>query len=312
VTGANGNTMSQLTGDDGSGRVWHCVLRSQTRAGIDEASFVLTAVGVEHHIGRDGWEWSLWTPDHAYARARQQLEQYRIENLPAGRPRPMLPVVDSGWPGVIGFLLVIWMLPTLEAQMVFGWDWREAGHMQAGRVMAGEWWRTITALTLHGDIAHLLGNSIFGGLFGWFLGRTMGSGVGWLLVVLCGALGNGLNAWLQADAFRSVGASTANFAALGLLSAFIWRRGYFRNVRWQRSFAPIAAGIALLAFTGVGGENTDIVAHFTGFTCGIACGVLVARVDLARLGAREQWLAGAAALVLIAIAWLLAGSAGAT
>jgi rhomboid protease GluP len=289
---------------------WQCIYRSDDRRRVDEAGFVLTAVGIDHHVGREDHQWSLWVPLALTAPAQRELDQYWLENRP--RIAPPLTTVDSGWPGVLGFLLVIWMLPTLEHQFVFGWDWREAGHLHAGRVMAGEWWRTITALTLHGDIAHLIGNSIFGALFGVFLGRNIGSGLAWLLVVICGALGNGLNAVLQPEAFRSVGASTANFAALGLLAAFVWRRGYYRNVRWQRSFAPVAAAIALLAFTGVGGERTDVVAHFTGFGFGLLFGALVAGVDLRRFGTRSQLLAGTAAIALVAGAWWFAGTVWAT
>jgi rhomboid protease GluP len=288
---------------------WQCIFRSRNRSRVDEAGFVLTAVGIDNHIGREDDQWSLWVPQEQSTRAEGELERYRRENLPPGAA-PTLTTVDSGWPGVFGFLLIIWMLPTLEHNALFGWEWREVGHMQAGLVMGGEWWRTITALTLHGDIAHIIGNSIFGALFGLFLGRSVGSGLGWLLVVISAALGNGLNAWLQPDPFSSVGASTATFAALGLLAAFVWRRGYFRNVRWQRSFAPIAAAIALLAFTGIGGERTDVVAHFTGFAFGILFGLLAAGVELRRLGRHGQLLAGAAALALVLLAWWLAGTSG--
>ncbi len=287
---------------------WRCVRRGRHRRPIDDAGFVLTALGIEHHIGFEEGQWCVWVPLELAERAEAELDSYQRENA-RGRGPAALTTIDNGWAGVIAFLCVIWALPTLEAHDFFGWAWREAGHMHAGRVMDGEWWRTVTALTLHGDIGHIIGNSVFGALFGFFLGRHMGSGLAWLLVVICGGLGNGLNAWLQADAFRSVGASTATFAAVGLLASFVWRRGYYRNLRWQRSFAPIAAAIALLAFTGIGDETTDVVAHFTGFGFGIVAGQIAARFDVALLGTRGQAVAGAAALGIIALAWILAGNA---
>ena len=85
------------------------------------------------------------------------------------------------------FLLVIWLLPSLEAAATFGWNWRSIGSMDAGLVASGQWWRTVTALTLHGDLGHLMGNSLFGAVFGMFAGRHLGSGLAWLLVLLCGA-----------------------------------------------------------------------------------------------------------------------------
>ena len=39
-------------------------------------------------------------------------------------------------------------------------------------------------------------------LFGLFVGRYLGSGFGWLLVLISGALGNALNAWLRSEERR--------------------------------------------------------------------------------------------------------------
>jgi asparagine synthase (glutamine-hydrolysing) len=68
------------------------------------------------------------------------------------------------------------------------------------------------------------------------------------------------------------------------------------------------AAIALLAFTGIEGENVDIVAHIAGLVVGIACGAAVASFDVARLGTGWQLLCGIATLGAVASAWLLAGS----
>lgn len=288
---------------------WVSLERAYRRGAIAELSLVLTAMDVEHVVERDGYAWRLWVPETLAEHAADQLTRYRHEN----RPRFVIPVewpqVDSGWAGVVMYLLIIWLVPVLDDALAFGWDWREQGVMQAGAVTNGEWWRTVTALTLHADLGHVIANSAFGAVFGLFVGRYLGSGFGWLLVVLAAALGNALNAWLQADPFRSIGASTATFAALGLVAAFVWRRGHYRGANLRRSFAPIFAGIAMLAFTGVGSERTDIFAHFFGFGCGVGFGVAAAQFDLARLGRSGQWLAGAAAIALVAVSWMLAGTA---
>jgi membrane associated rhomboid family serine protease len=112
-----------------------------------------------------------------------------------------------------------------------------------------------------------------------------------------------LNALVQPPAFSSIGASTATFAALGLVATFVWRRGYLRKRDWKRSFAPVFAAVALLAFTGTGGENTDVLGHLAGFVAGVLTGFAVARFDLRRLGKSGQWLAGGATLLLVAGAW---------
>ncbi|HEX7035273.1 MAG TPA: rhomboid family intramembrane serine protease [Pseudomonadales bacterium] len=269
---------------------------------------MLSAVGVPHLIDFDGHEWCLWVDSNDVPAANLELDRYDRENRRAQPVRRAAVVVDSGWVGVLGYLLVIWALPSLEGSHAFGWRWREAGVMDAALVQAGEWWRTVTALTLHGDLAHLIGNSLFGAVFGLFVGRYLGSGVGWLLVLLAGAAGNGLNALLQPDGFRSVGASTATFAALSVVGAFVWRRGYLRTWGWRRRLAPVFGGIALLAFTGFGGENTDVMAHLLGFAFGLLFGTVAGSFAPCRSRAVQRS-AGALALALIAYAWLRAGTA---
>lgn len=274
---------------------------------LQDASLVLTAVGIEHDIVREVFDWSLRVPQADAPQALAHLENYRLENRPQ-LPAPVPDQVDSGWIGLLGFFTVLWLLPSLQANGTFGWDWLVIGRMDAGLVVTGQWWRTLTALTLHADLAHLLGNSLFGAVFGLFVGRFLGSGLGWLLIVLGGALGNTLNAWLRPEDFRAIGASTATFAALAIGCGFVWRRGYFRGRGWRRAFAPVFAGIALLSFTGVGGERTDVLAHFTGFAAGLLLGISAATWNIRFLGRIGQQLCGLLALLLLASAWMLAGT----
>jgi rhomboid protease GluP len=287
-----------------------CLRRAPARPLLVDAGLVLSAVDIPHSLEFDGHQWCLVVPLEHADLARRELEAYQQENR-AAAARPPLPVpVDSGWLGVFGYLLVIWALPWLENALVFDWRWREIGAMEAGLVRGGEWWRTVTALTLHGDLGHIVANSLFGALFGLLAGRMFGSGMAWLLIVLAGMCGNGLNALVQADAFRSIGASTATFAALALVGAGAWRRGWFRGGGWRRSFAPVFGGIALLVYTGLGGEgtNTDVIAHLTGFASGFVLGWLAGPLPMARAGRSLQWVAGAAVLALVVLAWRLAGA----
>src|SRR5690606_31643313 len=150
-------------------------------------------------------------------------------------------------------------------------------------VRGGEWWRVFTALTLHSGAGHLLGNIGFGVLFGGLAARLVGSGIAWLTVVLAAAAGNALNVLALAPAHRAVGASTAVFAALGLLAGFVWRgklmAGLIAQDRWAFRLAPLVGGIALLAYTGTGDEGTDVGAHLAGFLCGLAGGVALTFAD---------------------------------
>ncbi len=147
---------------------------------------------------------------------------------------------------------------------------------------------------------------MFGAGFGLLLGRYLGSGFGWLLVLVAGVAGNAINAAVRPDGFVSIGASTATFAAVGLLGTFVWQRGYFRNGDWRKGFAPVFAAVALLALLGVGTGPVDVVAHFTGFGCGALLGYLVPRINVRRLGISGQWLSGVLAGSLLVWCWRLA------
>ena len=69
---------------------------------------------------------------------------------------------------------------------------------------------------------------------------------------------------------------------------------------------PIVGGVALLAFTGTGGENTDIGAHLAGFVCGFAAGMLLPRIYRFLPDPRIQKMAGTVAVTIVAVAWLIA------
>jgi len=114
-----------------------------------------------------------------------------------------------------------------------------------------------------------------------------------------------------ADGFRSIGASTATFAALALVGAGAWRRGWFRGGGWRRSFAPYSAASPCSPIP-AWAAKTPIRRH--GASHGLCVGIPARAAGGAAagrpLGPATQWLAGAAALALVAGAWWLAGSAG--
>lgn len=282
------------------------VYTADQRAPLAEAALVLAAVGIEHRVEQTATQWHLLVDEGDMATAHTQLHHFWAENARIEQAPVKPTMVDNGWYGVLGYLAVIWFIPATTGFSAV--DFKMAGNLHALAVSQGEWWRVITALTLHADLAHIASNSLFGTIFGLFVGRYLGSGLGWLLVLICGALANLLNAFIQPDVFRSIGASTATFAALGLVPAFAWRRGYFRGRGWKRGFAPIFAAIALLAFTGMGGGavNVDVLGHVFGFCAGLSAGLIFAKLDLAAVSQADQQRAGAFAIVSIAAAWLFA------
>ena len=136
----------------------------------------------------------------------------------------------------------------------------------------GEWYRPFTALFLHADFEHLLGNAFSGLLFGWLLGSFCGAWRAWPLIIAAGFLGNVFSVLLHwGEVYRSLGASTATFGAVGLLSVFgVW--GMLNRDRGRRTLmtmmVPLIAGATLLAQFGTAGDNTDVVGHLMGFLAG--------------------------------------------
>src|SRR5262249_21180296 len=92
------------------------------------------------------------------------------------------------------------------------------GSADAARTMAGEWWRAVTALTLHADATHVLGNALASALLVTAVCQQLGPGVGLWLLLLAGAGGNAITAAVHRAGHVSVGASTAMFGAIGILA----------------------------------------------------------------------------------------------
>lgn len=218
--------------------------------------------------------------DHETA-VREQLGRFDREHRYWPPREDILPsATGTGWSLALYALLIWGVFLVQNDQLV------EAGSAAEQAILGGEWWRTITALTLHGDWAHLVGNTGGGILFFALVFRFLGHGFGWLCILLSGTLGNLLNAWGYAGSgHNSIGASTAVFGGLGIVVGFRLLR-QFRLTGWtwpRQLLVPLMAGVVLLAFLGTGGERTDILAHLWGCLAGLVMG---AAVGLFRLDER--------------------------
>jgi membrane associated rhomboid family serine protease len=286
---------------------WTVVYESQSYQACSDRALVLHSIDIPYDLVRGTDRAAVAVPAPFAERAKFELWQYDQENLsrsPAPRPLPIR--YQNGVPGVLAYIVVVCLVAWLAGEAFLNRDWLSAGRVDGALIRQGEWWRAITALTLHSGVRHLLGNIGFGALFGVLAGRLVGPGVAWLGIVLAGAAGNVLNTILLDSAHRSIGASTAVFAALGLLSGFVWRARLMSQDRWPYRLGPIVGGIALLAFTGTGDENTDIGAHLAGFVCGFLVGTLLTTVASRLANRRLQLISGAAALGLLLVAWTIA------
>jgi membrane associated rhomboid family serine protease len=282
------------------------VFESRNRQQCSDRALVLASAKIPYQMVDDGLSCALVVPAENSASAVEELRLYEDENPPV-RPKPRKRIVyQDALPGVVGYVFVVCMVAGLAGYSYFGSDWFVAGRVDGNLIREGEWWRTITALTLHSGVRHLLGNLIFGVFFGIFAGRLLGSGVAWLAIVIAAALGNTANVLLLDSTHRSIGASTAVFATLGMLAGYVWRGQFMAQDRWSTRFGPVVGGLALLMFTGTGDQNTDIGAHLLGFVCGFGTGMLLTVIGRMPAPPRVQIAAGSLALVLVAVAWIVA------
>lgn len=276
-----------------------------------DRGLVVAAKELPHWIAREGDEWVLRVEARSREVVLRELAAFEAEERarPAPAPAPRVEKIPTTSLYVAGWLLGMSFL----AQNLGGEPWMDRGAASSRAILEqGEWWRTLTALTLHGDIAHLAANIASGLLFAVFVIPHFGTGLSWLAIVCSGALGNAINAWgYRGEAHASIGASTAVFGALGLLvgAEFVARLATAETrSRWQLVL-PLGAGLALLAFLGVGeeGRNIDIMAHLWGFVAGMPLGALGAWLRIKeRMPNAAQRLAAASAVGLVAGAWWLA------
>ena len=222
-------------------------------------------------------KWQLLVPADQYQNACQELQQYEIENHNWPPPPPIERKLQENTASTIWIFIFLALFYNVTQQQInllghHPINWLELGNAHAETILHGQWWRLITALTLHSGPLHLVSNIALGAIFMIRLCRLLGSGLAWFLLLGAGSLGNLLNALVQSPDHHSIGASTAVFGAVGLLAAI--NMLHFRKNLRQRWPLPFAAALGLLALLGAAGENTDIGAHLFGFLAGIGLGLV--------------------------------------
>jgi membrane associated rhomboid family serine protease len=281
------------------------VFESRNRQSCADRALVLESVQIPHQLHDDGLSCALIVPAHYSAQAASELRLYDEENPPVHRKVPQRTDYYDALPGLVGYVLVVCLVAGMAGYSYFQSNWFVAGRVDGELIRHGELWRLFTALTLHADIKHLLSNLVFGVFFGLFAGRLLGSGVAWLTIVLAAATANALNTLMLDIGHRSIGASTAVFAALGVVAGYVWFRRLMSQERWSNRYGPIVGGLALLMYTGTGGPNTDVGAHLFGFVCGFGAGYVLSRRSIPR-DSRTQLVAGGIALGLVFFSWVIA------
>lgn len=249
-----------------------------TSAEAAEYGLVVLAAGHPYWLVESPEGHRLLVESAAAADAGRHIAAYRRESQ--GWPPP--PITDP-WAGRRAEILtpLMWAAAVLALfHLGGGRDWTEIGALDGAAVFSrGELWRPLTALFLHADPAHVISNALGGVLVFTAVLTTIGRARGWLLIALASVLGNfAVAAANYPGNYRSVGASTALFAGIGLLTGRALRVVVHSRHphRWRSLFVPLAAGLTVLGLHGAGGIRVDVGAHFTGFLAGVACGFVAA------------------------------------
>src|SRR3990172_2203029 len=220
-----------------------CVTVSAPEA--EEYAVVLAASGIPYRLEATDAGWVLMVAARDAVPAVDALAAYDEENRDGAPIDALLPAYGETWIGaLIAALLVGFFAVTGPPERAS--IWFDQGRASAQQILAGELWRTVTALTLHANVAHVLGNAVTCMVLLTALTWWLGPGVGTWLVLLAGAGGNALTALAHRAPYASIGASTAVFGALGILAVlqFVARRQ--RRVVGRKAWVVIAAILALL------------------------------------------------------------------
>jgi rhomboid protease GluP len=277
-----------------------------SRALCQEYSLVFEAQAIDHEMTQSEDLWVLSVDPAVRHRAYEELTRYSAErSAPRSITRFSEPFKGAA-AGAAAYTSILLLAAYAAGRQLFDVDWFSVGALDAG-LGRTQWWRALTALTLHVDPAHLFSNLFSGILVGAAVSRLLGPGVAWAAVLAAAACANYFEMWIAPASHRAIGASTAVFAALGLLTGLAWSERLKSTERQWYRWAPLIAGVCLLTLFGAGSEHVDVLGHLLGFVFGTLGGWLCVQAGMpGNRNRRPQIILGLAAVSSICLAWFLA------
>ena len=239
---------------------------------VNDWSLVFHAMGIPHKIISLQSGWIIHVKDKYRKEAEHQIELYGKENSPSFLEKNTeKDTLIKYIPLLFSFLLIvfhIFIYTRADYQQFL-----EFGCMSADIIKKYQLWRGVTALTIHIDFTHLFSNLIFGSLIIASVQRQIGKGFGWLMILFASFAGNFLNGLLHSAPFKSIGASTAVFSALGILTSIQFIKKIREKTR--QSWTPLFAAAVLLGLLSQG-KYIDLLGHFLGLFTGLILGIILA------------------------------------
>jgi rhomboid protease GluP len=272
---------------------------------LREWPLVLSSMGIPCTTRQYGADWYLLLDEADVDRALTAIRLYQTEN----RDWPPHPVKEKLAyplsPVAPVLLMALVAFHAITGPSAAGSQWFARGAAASERICHGAIWQTVTALTLHADYVHAIGNAITGAIFLSAVNRRLGDGRGPFLVLIAGSMGNLFNAFWYRTGHVSIGASTAVFAAVGILTVtqlVVDRQASQQSkTAWAR---PVVGGLALLGMLGASPQS-DLLAHLFGFVAGLLIGFASTYWARAARPSRPwvQIVLGLATLAIVAGAW---------
>ena len=283
-----------------------------SRQQAEQWSLVLRAANIPCEIEFEKRSWVIKVSPLHEKKALQEIAAFMDENSnwppQSSRQRVQVPVLTRYQPPTILMMGGLVLFYVITGPWSGASTWFTQGAVSGKQILEnGQWYRLVTALTLHADVVHLFGNILTGGVLVHFLCRLLGNGLGWFLILAAGVLGNLMNIFLQGTDHNSVGFSTAIFGAIGILSGY--QAVSRRSAALKEILLPLAAGAGLLAFLGAGGQRTDLGAHFFGLLAGAVLGSLLVFLPSQRILIGKTALQSnlfIATLAIVGLCWWLA------
>ncbi len=179
---------------------------------------------------------------------------------PQGAERPLVTYT------MMGISLVAFALQMLS-RGILGWDLPgQLGMKAAEAILAGQWWRLLTPVWLHGGLLHLAFNMYALYVLGSELERLYGHARFLGLYLLAGFAGNVFSLILSPA--YSLGSSTAIFGLLAAYAVFLYRHRAFLGARGRPALTHILTIAAVNFLIGLA-PGIDNWGHLGGFVGGL-------------------------------------------
>jgi membrane associated rhomboid family serine protease len=136
-------------------------------------------------------------------------------------------------------------------------------------IAAGQWWRLITPVLVHGGVLHIGMNMLVLYFYGPNVEKAFGTARFVLMYLACAFVGSAFSFALGPNR-PSVGASGAIFGIVGVLLVFLYNR---RRSQFVAQYLRGILGFLILNLVlGFVIPNVDVLAHLGGLLAGVALG----------------------------------------